>query len=367
MSIYEINAVNVKQDVDTQRIKKNSPIVEVFSALSRGVDAKVDAKTKDKAVETIKEISSKAKDGDHTAVSEMNTIVRFAIEPKLLEAIQLLSFMGSYKQIAYNEAAMMKTYNYESVDARFQASSGDVPFATYNFREYPIPTQTISSGFSIDYRELESGNFDGTTAEGMNQVIIDMQNKGVYYAMTKLYEGLKNAKGVKHFAEAAGIAQASVDDMLKIMRRYGKVSIMGDYSAVSQLNGFAGYKTFGANTIPFGADAVADEIRKTGLLSYYNGANVVEIPNAFNWTKMNADKSSYELYMPEGFLWMIPTGNVAPLQMFLRGGLTSMTADDIVTRQHMTRFDMEIGAGLAEGMEHMVGLISDTNYEAPSI
>lgn len=256
---------------------------------------------------------------------------------------------------------------YESIDSRFQASSGDVPFATHSFREYPIATQTISAGYAVDYRELQSGNFDGTVAEGMAQVQTDMQNKAVYYVIAKLYDALKNAKGVKHFAESSGITQTAVDDMLKVMRRYGKTNICGDYAVVSQLNDFAGYKTFGASTIPFGADAVAEEIRKTGLLSFYNGSNVVELPNALDYTRLNEDKTSYELYMPQGLLFFIPQGNIAPLQIFRRGGLTTMTGDDIVTRQHLTRFDMEIGAGVAEGMEDQIGLLSDTNFEVPTL
>ena len=58
---------------------------------------------------------------------------------------------------------------------------------------------------------------------------------------------------------------------------------------------------------------------------------------------------------------------IAPLQIFRRGGMTTMTGDDIVTRQHLTRFDMEIGAGVAEGMEDQIGLLSDTNFEVPSL
>ena len=189
----------------------------------------------------------------------------------------------------------------------------------------------------------------------------------MYYVIAKLYDALKNAKGVKHFAESSGITQTAVDDMLKVMRRYGKTNICGDYAVVSQLNDFAGYKTFGASTIPFGADAVAEEIRKTGLLSFYNGSNVVELPNALDYTRLNEDKTSYELYMPQGLLFFIPQGNIAPLQIFRRGGLTTMTGDDIVTRQHLTRFDMEIGAGVAEGMEDQIGLLSDTNFEVPTL
>lgn len=368
-NIFEMNTVNnVKDTAGASKVKSTSPVVEVFSALIQGKSVSgMDGKVVDKSVAHIKELAGRSIDGDSQAVSELNAIQRFAIEPKLIEAIKIFNFMGTYKSVPYDTVPMMKTYKYESVDSRFQASSGDVPFAAASFREYPIGTQTISAGYACDYRELQSGNFEGTVAEGMNQVQIDMQNKAVYYVIAKLYEALKNAKGVKHFNEHAGITQTGVDDMLKAMRRYGRVNICGDYSVVSQFNEFAGYKTVAATTIPFGSEAVAEEIRKTGLLSFYGGSHIIELPNALNFTRMNADKTSYELYMPQGLLFFVPQGTVAPLQIFRRGGMTSMTGDDIVTRQRLTRFDMEIGAGVAEGMEDQIGLISDTNFEVPTL
>lgn len=365
-TIYEINMSNAQADVNTGRVKQNSKIVEVFSALSAGKRPEVDDKTLDKSVATIKELSSKAIDGDNAARSEINSIIRFSIEPKLLEVVRLFDFMGTYRRIGYNEAPMMKTYGYESIDSRFQASSSDVPFAAVNWREYPIGTQTISAGFAVDYRELQNGNFDGNIREGMNQVQIDMQNKMTYYVMTVLYNALKNAKGVNHFAEDNGITKTAVDNMLKSMRRYGKVNIAGDYSVVSQFNDFAGFKQFSADEIRYANNIVAEEIRQTGLVSMYNGAFVTELPNAINWTQLNKDGTDYDLYMPQGLLFFLPRGSVSPLQVFLRGGLTTMTGDDIVTRQHLTRFDMEFGAGVAEGMEDQIGLISDTNFDAPT-
>lgn len=260
-TIYEINMSNAQADVNTGRVKQNSKIVEVFSALSAGKRPEVDDKTLDKSVATIKELSSKAIDGDNAARSEINSIIRFSIEPKLLEVVRLFDFMGTYRRIGYNEAPMMKTYGYESIDSRFQASSSDVPFAAVNWREYPIGTQTISAGFAVDYRELQNGNFDGNIREGMNQVQIDMQNKMTYYVMTVLYNALKNAKGVKHFAEDNGITKTAVDNMLKSMRRYGKVNIAGDYSVVSQFNDFAGFKQFSADEIRYANNIVAEEIR----------------------------------------------------------------------------------------------------------
>lgn len=365
-TIFELNTINNVKDKET-RIKKNSPVVEVFSALVEGRTPKMDGKVVDKSVATIAEIASKALNEDPVAVSEINAIIRYAVEPKLLEAIKLFDFMGTFKRIGYDAAPYVKTYKYESVDARFQASSGDVPFATYSWREYPITTQNISSGFSVDYRELQSGNFDGSIAEGLNQVKIDMMNKAVYYVINVLYNGIKNATGVHHYAEANGIVKTSVDDMLKVMRRYGNVTITGDYSVVSQLNGFAGFKTFDSTAVRFGSENITDEINRTGLVSYYNGAHVVEMPNAINWANLNAAGTDYELYMPEGLLFFVPRGVVSPLQMFMRGDITTMTGDDIVTRQHMTRFDMEFGAAVAEGMEGQIGLIRDLTYALPTV
>lgn len=68
-TIYEINMSNAQADVNTGRVKQNSKIVEVFSALSAGKRPEVDDKTLDKSVATIKELSSKAIDGDNAAVA----------------------------------------------------------------------------------------------------------------------------------------------------------------------------------------------------------------------------------------------------------------------------------------------------------
>ncbi|WP_345807528.1 hypothetical protein [Bacillus pumilus] len=40
-----------------------------------------------------------------------------------------------------------------------------------------------------------------------------------------------------------------------------------------------------------------------------------------------------------------------------------MTGNDVVTGTEITRFDLELGAGVAEGMEHQIGLIRDENFE----
>lgn len=362
--VFELNTRNNRKDEDmliNTKLNEKSPIVEIFSAIVEGNDTSKYGKKTDVTMERVKELGSKAMMGDVMAKAELNTIQRYALEPHLQNLIQLFNFMGTFKEIGYDVQPMVRTYKHESIRSNFQATHGDVPFAVTSWEEYPISTQNISSGYAVDYREVASGNLN-KISEGMEQVKIDMMNKAMYYVIFKLYDGIKGATGVKYFAEKTGVAKDAVDDILKKVRRFGKPSIMGDYSVVSQLNSDA----FDIRTGLI-SDVALEEIRKTGLLSYYNGSPVVELPNSYNLTKLNADGTNFETYLPEGLLFFMPQGQVAPLQIFKRGKLTSMTGQDVVTGTELTRFDMEIGADLARGREYEVGLLADTNFEVPTI
>ncbi|KAF6630508.1 hypothetical protein H6F38_13820 [Paenibacillus sp. EKM208P] len=369
-SIYELNLNNLRKDEDFSvhnKLNPQSQIVEIFSALVSGNDTTKYGKKVDATFDRIKELCSRAHNGDLAAKAEFNSIVRYALEPHLQTQIQLFNFMGTFKEIGYDEQAMVKTYKHESIRSNFQASQGDVSFGTTVWNEYPIVTKTISSGYAVNYREIASGNLD-KVSEGLQQVQVDMMNKAMLYVITTLYNGIKNASGVKYFAESAGIAKASVDDIVKKVRRFGRPSLTGDYSVVSQLNSFAGFKadpTDAKNN--FLSQAVMEEIRQSGLLTTYNGSPIVETPNQYNLTKMNAAGDNFDTYLPEGLLFVIPQATVAPLQIFKRGGISSMSGNDVVTGTEMTRFDMEIGADLAKGREYEVGLISDTNFEIEQV
>lgn len=363
---FELNMNNVqKHEGVNPKLKTTSPVVEIFSAVAKGQDLTKFGKTVDTVMNKVRELSSRSLAGDMMAKAELNTIIRYAIEPNLTKAVQLFNFMGTFRQIGYDEQAMMKTYKHEAIRSQFQAARGDVPFAATSWEEYAIGTQTISAGYAVNYREIQSGNLD-KVAEGMDQVQIDMMNKAMAYVVIEMYNAIKNATGVKYFAESEGVAKSAVDDVIKKIRRFGRPALTGDYSVVSQLNDFAGFKADPADTKASNlSEAVMEEIRKTGLLMSYNGAPVVELPNQYNLTQLNAAKDNFKTYLPEGLLFAIPQGAVAPLQVFQRGGLTSASGFDVVTGQELTRFDFEIGAGVAKGREHEIGLLADTNFELP--
>jgi len=358
---YSIELNNAQRDMDT-KITKGSKAVEIFSDLISGADMNKHGKKKDTVVAHLKDLATRSMAGDTMAKSELNSFVRIAIQPALQTRINLFEFMGRFKKIGYSEQPMLTQYKHNTNSNR-QAAQGDVALSTVEKFETPLATHTISGGFAVNYREVASGNLTDI-GEGMEQVKIDIHNKAMHYVMVTLYNEIKNATGVKYFAESPGITKDAVDDVLRKVRRNGKPGIVGDYSVVSQLNSFQGFADKAPNAF---SDEALEEIRNTGLLGTYSGAAVMEIPNQYDRQKLNEDGSNYQTVLPEGLLYVIPQGNAGhyPLQIVQRGDLMSATGFDVVTGTELTRFDLEIGAGIVD--PSAIGLISDADFDEPVV
>lgn len=357
-SIDMVNAV--KDNVTITNEAKFKQMVEICSALFAGNDAGKFGAQKDAVAKKLVALGQAAEMGDMKARAEINTIVKFIVEPKLLEAMKVFDFLGNYHELQYHEQPKVKTYNYEGLDARLQAANSDVAFAGRNWIEYPVATRTISSGMVIDYRELASGNFDGTIAEETAQIQTDMNNKAVAYVLGVLKNALaSNTKYVKNYdTYASAPTQSQVDNMVKKMRKMGKVAIIGDYGILSSIGDWNGYKTVGSETIPFFSQAQVEELAKAGLNGFYKGSALVELANPYNFTKPLADKSGFETYYSDEELYFTASGNKSPLNIFRRGGITTMQGTDVETGTIKTRFDLEIGADVTKGREFEIGMIA---------
>lgn len=362
MNIFEMNSARNDRDFCSAQINRRSTVVEVFSRMVKGKDLQgIDRRLANRSVNFIKNLASKAKTGDLSAASELNNIRRIMIEPEVMEEIKLLSFFGTYKDLAYGESIEMEVYSTEGEKSRMQALNGDVVFPAMVRKKYPITSEVISGGFACDYRAVSLGDMMHEN-ECVQQIRTDIRNKAAKYVIEKIYQRIKEATGVKYSVEASGITKTALDNVIKNIRRFGKVSIIGDYSVISQVNDLAPFTS--ANPKFTGlSDVAMDEIRKTGLLNFYNGCAVLEMPNAFDINHVidgDAGKN-FATILPEGLLFVIPNGVNSPVQTFTRGGLTSFTGGDIATGQILSRFDLEIAADIAKGREYKIGIIKDTN------
>ena len=358
---YTIELNNERKDSNfvSGKVNGKSAVVEIFSAMRDGKDLSKYGKKADVAAKYIMELNSKAASNDPVAISELNELRRFAMEPILLQEIKLLGIYGNYKPIGYNESCEIEIPEFISDVARIQAPGQDVKYPVIRKKRVPIATVTISGGYAVDYRKAALGDMTDEN-ELQNQVRVQIRNKAAKYVVETVYNAIKNAKDVKYFSEEAGLTKTGVDKIIANVRRYGKVTISGDYALISQFNSFAGYegKTPVVNGI---SEAVMKEIHDTGLMGMYNGAVLSEIPNPYDLTKMNAAGDNFDTLLPAGIGFVMPTGGQSPIYTVTRGGLTSFSGNDVTTGELLSRFDLEIGALVAEGREFMIGVIADSN------
>lgn len=362
---YTIELNNERKDANfvSGKINGKSAVVEIFSAMTNGKDLSRFGKKADVAAKYIMELNSKAANGDMMAVSEMNELRRFAMEPVLLQEIRLLSIFGNYKAIGYNESCEIEVPEFISDVATIQALGQDVKTPVIRKKRYPIATTTISAGYAIDYRKAALGDMSDEN-ELQDQVRIQMRNKAAKYVVETVYNAIKKAKGVKYFAEDSGLTKTNVDKIISNIRRFGKVTIAGDYAVLSQFNSFAGYVgKVDTNTILGIPESVMNEIHNTGLMGMYNGAVLSEIPNPYDLTTLNATGDNFETMLPAGLAFVMPMGGQSPVWTISRGGLTSFSGNDVTTGQILSRFDMEFGALLIEGRAYQLGVINDKNLD----
>lgn len=371
---YTFNKDTFRANVELCNLQKSTDMrnkigVEIFSALCAGKDTSRYGDKVDKVIHYMKNLGEKALAGDIKAQAEINAIREIQIEAPLLKRINLFGYMGDFHAVGYDEELRFSVYQLQGKMSGEQAASGSFAFPTQVWRKGTMPTKTATGGISVDYREVASMNVE-SIAKTNEQVVTDMINQMFYSVITNLHDAVSKiatAGGIAVYSEADAINKAVLDDAIRIIRRWGPTAITGDYAVVSQLNDFTGFKTDGSGTVQY-SEAVMEEIRKTGLIGAYNGTPVVEIPNAYNLTSINpvgglatdnGNMPYFATYLPENLLFLTPKMAIgSPLQVGIKGGVTSLSGVDINTRSNVQRFDMEYGSVVIEEYVPTLGVIA---------
>lgn len=364
MNIFELNNVKRDTEIVNAQLQPHSPVVEVFAAMVNGESLERFGVKADKCVEYIKTLGTRASNGDGLAISELNAIRRFVIEAPIMQEMRLLSIFGSYQNVGFDETIEREIYKFVGERSREQAAGGDVVFPARVKETYPVPTFTVSGGYEVDYRKVELGDMSKEN-EGLAQVRTDIMNRAKAKIVKKVYDAVDNATGVTYHFSGSGLTKSGVDGVLKSVRRFGRPTIIGDYAMVSQLNDFAGYSSqVATNTFITGiSEKIMNEIQMNGLLGMYNGAVVSELENPYDEYKLNSDGSDFVTLFPANLAFVIPAGGKSPIATYTRGGLTSLSGNDVKTGKLITRFDIEVGCDVAKGQEYMIGILHDEDIE----
>lgn len=365
MNNYSFELNNARNDamMSTGKITEKSPVVEIFSAMAKGEELAKYGKKADVAAKYIMDLGKKAQAGDFVAMSEINEIRKFVMQPQLLQEIKLLGLFGSYKPLGWGETAQIEKITYENVRADFQAEGQDVSTAFARRTKEAIAPVTISAGHKVNYRELALGDLS-TEMALMEEVRKEIRNKASLYVLETVFKAVENATGVKYFYENASLAKSNVDEMLKDIRRYGKPNVHGDYALLAQFIPWIGYAgQVGGQAVTGVSQKALEEIADNGIVGSYNGAILKEIENGYNFAKLTEDGSNYETILPAGLGIVTPTANggLAPVQSFTIGGMTSFTGNSVATGEILTRFDLSVAAGVADPSK--IAIIHDSNLD----
>jgi len=369
---FELN--DIRRDsgvVLTNNINAHSPVVEVFSAMVNGESLNRFGKKADAAVNYIKGLGERAQNGDYTAVAELNTIRRFAIEAPVMEEIKLLSIFGSYQNVGFDESIEREITRYDGERSRIQAPNGDVVYPSIYVERYPVPTFTVSGGYAVDYRRVALGDMSKEN-EGLAQVKVDILNRAKAAIVKKVFDAIENATGVTYMYEGTnGLAKAGVDGVLTAVRRYGRPTIVGDYAVLSQFTPWAGYKgSIDSTTITGISEKAMNDIAAAGMPALYNGAILQEIENPYNeydltgtWSDGTNTNVNFGTLLPAGLAFVLPAGGKSPIATWSKGGLTTLTGNDVHTGHVISRFDIEVACDVAKGREHEIGVLHDASLD----
>lgn len=364
---YVENTKDIQPNVEINSLVNNklkngkaTEDVEIFSKIVWGKDVSKYGKRVDEVLEAVKKTADAANNGDTKSAAEINSITTVTLQQPLMQRMQINSLLGNTTTVGYDEALRFEYYQLQGDDfSRDQAASGSAPLPTVKKITDYASTRTASGAISIDYREMSTGAIDGF-ARAAEQVVISISNQVILSNITALHDAVVAATTMKNYS--AGITSTNVEATLKKARRFGNVTIMGDYSPVSKIADLTGFLVNSATaTERRFSEETMNEIMRTGLVKNYKGTVVVEIPNMYNLTELNAAADFFKPYMPTTDLWFVPQGQISPLQCVYRGGLTSISGVDLNTRSNITIYDCCYGNKVIAQHIPFIGLIYDSS------
>lgn len=299
------------------------------------------------------------------AYAKLNSLLTVTIDPKVQENLKdVLGRYGQTHSLSRKEAAVIERYEHELRGARRQAEGGDIRFGKVSKVNVPVLFETVTAGFTCDYRDLIDDAL-GFLKEYVVEVMTSMDNEVIKKVVTELTSNIKSAAQngkVVYYATGNGISQTALDEAIKQVRRTGNANIFGDFSVITQLEDFVGFKTDNYFVL---AEQRLLEIDNMGYIAKYRGSNITEIKNAFDFyaTETNSvlGTKTYKTLLPESDLFVMASGKMGPNHIFFRGGVTTQTGSSVPNATEEQRWDMECATYFVEDRAHMLGLIQDAD------
>lgn len=324
-------------------VKPNSGFVKVLAAQAK--NQMVDGAKIDEANQIVAEL---VKDPSPQNRHQLAQTVAYAVNELQQGELDFLQNVADIKNIGYGDKAAfnMKTGNIKAV---IQAKGSTTPRSYVADRQVMLETMEISARPAINILDIRTGRVN--MADLVRDANREMTNMKLKYIERVLHEAIDDYQK-PFYATGTGIVKATLDEQLAHFKRLGRVAILGDGAAVSQLAGITGMASYaGGNMIVNPSDKIIDEYNDNGLLGRYNGCDVIQMQN-------NLEDDGVTPTLAIDYLYLLP-GNVSAdmrnLKVVNEGTVQAFDSQNIDDLVYEIRLDQWFGAGFVVGKVPTIG------------
>lgn len=327
-------------------IKRNSGFIKVLASQAAGQFVKPE--DAEEAAKIVAELLS-----DETANNDKLIAQTIGYAVQELQAINgvdsFLSQVADIKNIPIRGKAMFNV-KLGGIKAYYQAKGSTTARSYVADKQVSLETGEISARPAINIIDLRAGHVNiADLIREANQEITLMKLKRIEAVLQDAIDDL----GSPYYGTGTGIVQATLDAQIAYFSRLGKVTLLGDQAAISQLAGLTGMvmNPGAANPSWQRSGNMIDEFNANGFIGTYKGCNVVKLVNGYRDDEVTP-------ILDPNWIYIIPagmTGDARNLKIVNEGGINSMASQNIDDLTYEVRLDQWFGAGFITGKKPTIG------------
>ena len=327
-----------------KEIKKDSGFIKVLASQAAGRAVKPE--DAEEAAQIVAELLS-----DETANNDklIAQTIGYAVQELQSRELDFLSRIADIKNIPIRGKAMFNV-KLGGIKAYFQAKGSTTARSYVADKQVSLETEEISARPAINIIDLRAGHVN------IADLIRDANREMTLMKLKKIEAVLHDAiddLGSPYYGTGTGIVQATLDDQIAYFSRLGRVTLLGDQAAVSQLAGITGMVMNPGAQVPSWQRSgnMVDEYNNNGFIGTYKGCDVIVMPNGYR-----DDETTPILDI--NWIYIIPagmTGDARNLKVVNEGGLNSMASQNIDDLTYEVRLDQWFGAGFITGKKPTIG------------
>lgn len=317
-------------------VTRDSKLIKVLADQARGL--RVDTNNVQEAADIINELASDLNPQNRHEIAQT---VAFTVDEMQRKQLDFLNQVADIKNINYGDKAAFNVKT-RGIKSYIQAKGSTTPRSYVAGKQIFLETDEISARPAISLMDLRTGRV--SMADLIKSANDSMTEKKLQKVEAVL-QGAISEYAAPFYGTGTGVTKGVIDPQINhFMRLGGRMTILGDHAAVSQLSGLVGMN--GRNS-----DSQIDEYNRSGFIGNYIGADVVAMQNTY-------EEGSTTPVLKTNWLYMLPAGVTADmknLKIVNEGSVQAMENQDINDRTYEILLDQWFGAGFVVGEQPTIG------------